>query len=71
MLIAGVRTHVAGLRWQGLALFAIATLKVFFTDLAELSGFYRIASSIALGVVLLIVSFLYQRKIAAEKAEDA
>ena len=70
LLVAGVRTHVAGLRWQGLALFGITTLKVFFGDLAELSGFYRIASSIALGVVLLIVSFLYQRTVAAEKAAE-
>ncbi len=73
LVIAGVRMKAAALRWQGLALFGITTLKVFFADLSYLSGFYRIASSIALGVVLLIVSFLYQRSLASHRAarEDA
>jgi len=68
LLVAGVRARLVGLRWQGLALFGLTTLKVFFADLDNLSGFYRIASSIALGIVLLIVSFLYQRTVKTEKA---
>jgi len=73
LVIAGVRMKAVALRWQGLALFGITTLKVFFADLSYLSGFYRIASSIALGVVLLIVSFLYQRSLALQRStqEDA
>ena len=58
----------AALRWQGLVLFGITTLKVFFSDLSYLSGLYRIASSIALGVVLLIVSFLYQRSLTSRRS---
>jgi uncharacterized membrane protein len=58
------------LRWQGLALFAATTLKVFFIDLDYLSGFYRIASSIALGVVLLIVSLLYQRSLGRRPEQE-
>ena len=68
LLVAGVRARLVGLRWQGLALFGLTTLKVFFADLDNLSGFYRIASSIALGIVLLIVSFLYQRTVKTGKA---
>jgi uncharacterized membrane protein len=71
LLSAGVRTSTAALRWQGLALFGIASLKVFFHDLAALSGFYRIGSSIALGLLLLGVSFLYQRRVAPERADEA
>ena len=67
LVIAGVRVKSAALRWQGLALFGVTTLKVFFSDLDYLSGFYRVSSSIALGVVLLIVSFLYQRSLAARR----
>lgn len=67
LVAAGVRFGTAALRWQGLALFGATTLKVFFSDLGYLSGFYRIVSSIALGVVLLIVSFLYQRSLAASR----
>ncbi len=54
LLTVGVRFSSALLRWQGLALFAIVTLKVFVADLSFLRGFYRIISSIALGVVLIV-----------------
>ena len=68
LVMSGVRMKAAALRWQGLVLFGITTLKVFFSDLSYLSGLYRIASSIALGVVLLIVSFLYQRSLTARRS---
>jgi uncharacterized membrane protein len=68
LVMAGVRMKAAALRWQGLILFGMTTLKVFFSDLGYLSGLYRIASSIALGVVLLVVSFLYQRSLAARRS---
>jgi len=61
----GVRQGQAALRWQALALFGITTVKVFFSDTASLQGFYRIGSAVALGVVLLVVSFVYQRRMAA------
>jgi uncharacterized membrane protein len=50
------------LRLLALALLAATTLKVFFLDLAELEKFYRIVSFIALGLILLAVSFLYQQR---------
>jgi uncharacterized membrane protein len=64
LVLAGVRLKTAALRWQGLALFGVTTAKVFLADLGYLSGFYRVASSVALGVVLLVVSFIYQRSLA-------
>jgi uncharacterized membrane protein len=66
----GVPLKSAFLRWQGLGLFGLTTLKVFFLDLSDLSGFSRILSAIALGIVLLIVSFVYQRKLAAGHQEE-
>jgi uncharacterized membrane protein len=58
------------LRLLALALLAATTVKVFFLDLAELEKFYRIVSFIALGLVLLAVSFLYhQRQRRAREAE--
>jgi uncharacterized membrane protein len=65
LLLVGVRRGVAALRWQGLALLGITTLKVFLHDLSFLSRAYRILSFLALGAVLLVVSFLYQRRLAA------
>lgn len=71
LLVLGVRQGIAALRWQALVLFGVTTLKVFFLDLGSLSGFYRIASSLGLGVVLLIVSFLYQRRMSAAVPEQS
>jgi uncharacterized membrane protein len=67
LVAIGMRTKVAAWRWQGLALFAVTAIKVFFVDLAVLSGVYRVLSSIVLGVVLLVVSFVYQRRLAAAR----
>jgi uncharacterized membrane protein len=70
LLYVGLRQQLAGVRWQALALFGATTLKVFFHDLSYLSGFYRIGSSISLGVVLLAVSCFYQRRLAAARAME-
>jgi uncharacterized membrane protein len=70
LTVAGVRTHRPALRWQGLALFGIVVVKVFFSDLADLRGLYRIASAIILGVLLLAVSFLYQRRTSTARPEE-
>jgi uncharacterized membrane protein len=44
-------------------------LKVFLVDLSELGGIYRILGFMGIGVVLLVVSFLYQRT--RKKSPDA
>jgi len=49
------------LRWQALILIFVTILKVFFYDTSSLDVGYRILSFIALGLVLLVTSFLYQR----------
>ena len=48
-------------RWQALILMALTTTKVFLYDVSRLGGSYRIISFIALGAVLLAISFVYQR----------
>jgi uncharacterized membrane protein len=67
LVVAGVRTAAAGLRWQGLALFALVVGKVFLSDLSFLSGGYRVLSSVVLGAALIAVSVLYQRRLAAPR----
>lgn len=59
----GVQGGSALLRWQALALFGLAAGKVFLFDFWYLEKFYRILSAFALGILLVIVSFLYQKKI--------
>lgn len=49
------------LRLMALLLLGFTTLKVFFWDLSSLDRIYRIASFIVLGLILLAVSYLYQK----------
>ena len=61
LLTAGFLRHSAFLRWQALILLSVAIGKVFLADTSTLSQGYRILSFLALGVLLLAVSFVYQR----------
>jgi len=68
LIALGVRRESALLRWQALALFGLVVAKVFLYDSSYLERFYRIISFAILGLVLLVVSFLYQRKVARGRA---
>jgi hypothetical protein len=66
--VAGVGTLLAGLlrdrpalRQGALALLAVTVPKVFLYDLASLTSLYRVASFIALGLLLLAGAFAWQR----------
>jgi len=69
LILAGMARHAAMLRWQALALFAVVVAKVFLYDLSILSRFYRIISFLVLGVLLLGVSFLYQKRAIAREGK--
>ena len=49
------------MRWQALVLIAVTTLKVFIYDVSQLDRVYRLLSFVVLGVLLLAISFVYQR----------
>jgi uncharacterized membrane protein len=68
LIILGVKRQSALLRWQALALFGLVVVKVFVYDSSYLERFYRIVSFFILGLVLLVVSFLYTRKVARERS---
>jgi peptidoglycan/LPS O-acetylase OafA/YrhL len=61
LLVFGFRRQSALLRWQALVLLAVTICKVFLLDTSTLSQGYRIVSFLALGALLLAVSFAYQR----------
>ncbi|MGC1684038.1 MAG: DUF2339 domain-containing protein, partial [Candidatus Acidiferrales bacterium] len=69
LIVVGLVRKSALLRWQALALFGVVLVKVFLYDLSFLQRFYRILSFLVLGLLLLLVSFLYQRKLAEQKQE--
>lgn len=61
LMAIGFRRRSAFVRWQSLILIAFTICKVFLFDVSQLGGSYRIVSFIALGAVLLGISFIYQR----------
>ena len=61
LILVGFAYAASLLRWLGLALLAAAALKVFAYDIWRLERGYRIVSFVCLGVLLLVISFLYQR----------
>ncbi|HXE91045.1 MAG TPA: DUF2339 domain-containing protein [Terriglobales bacterium] len=61
LLSVGFWKRSAFLRWQALILLAVTIVKVFTYDVSQLEKGYRIMSLIALGVLLLGISFVYQR----------
>ena len=60
-MVFGFFKQTAFVRWQALVLIAVTIVKVFIYDVHQLDKGYRILSFIALGVVLLAISFIYQR----------
>ena len=60
-LVYGIRSGSRDFRLGGLVLLGIATVKVFLFDLAALDVAYRVISFIALGVLLLVSAWLWQR----------
>jgi hypothetical protein len=60
-LVYGIRADVREARQGGLLLLALATAKVFLFDLAALDVAYRVISLIALGLLLLMSAWFWQR----------
>jgi uncharacterized membrane protein len=61
MMTFGFWRRSAFVRWQALALIAFTIGKVFLYDVSMLQQGYRILSFIALGVVLMGISYIYHR----------
>jgi uncharacterized membrane protein len=61
LVIIGFVRRSAFVRWQALILIAATIAKVFIYDVSQLDRVYRIVSFIILGVLLLAISFVYQR----------
>jgi uncharacterized membrane protein len=61
LIAIGLRKKIKMLRIISLVLFLITLLKLFLIDLRDISEGGKIAAFISLGILLLIVSFMYQR----------
>lgn len=61
LIAAGLKTKKKHLRIISLTLLLVTLLKLFFVDIRGISEGGKIAAFISLGVLLLVVSFMYQR----------
>jgi uncharacterized membrane protein len=61
LVIVGMRTKYVTIRYFAMALFGVSLLKIFLIDLARVGGIYRVIGFLVVGVILVLVSFLYQR----------
>ena len=60
-MVIGFWRSVRTIRILAFVLFGITILKIFIYDLSYLETLYRIVSFVGLGIILMTVSFIYQR----------
>jgi hypothetical protein len=61
LLAVGIKWDTVQVRWAAIAAIVITAFKIFIRDLWHLGQLYRVGSLFGLAVVLILVSFLYQR----------
>jgi uncharacterized membrane protein len=62
LVMIGMRGRLRPVRLSGLAVAGLAVLKVMVFDLASLDALYRVASVFILGLVSLLLAYLYHRQ---------
>ena len=61
LIIVGIYQHKKHLRIGAIVLFGITLTKLFFYDIAELNTISKTVVFVSLGILMLIVSFLYNK----------
>jgi uncharacterized membrane protein len=69
LLAVGWARGSAFLRWTGLGLVGLTLLKVALFDLQRVDIFWRFVIALGVGTVLLVFSFVYQRRSRTAKAD--
>jgi uncharacterized membrane protein len=70
LVTVGLRTGYAPWRYFAIGLFVLTIGKVFFYDLVQVDRVYRIVSTLGLGVLLLVASWLYQQLVTKPSQPD-
>jgi uncharacterized membrane protein len=68
LLVLGWRSPMGFRRWLGLVLIGVVTLKFVFLDLVRADVFWRFLVALGAGLVMLALSYLYQRRARVEAA---
>ena len=66
LLAVGFKIRHAPARYAGMGLLVVTILKLFLHDLWQLGGLYRIGSLVGLAVLLMVISFIYQRFLSSD-----
>ncbi len=61
MVVLGIMNKQKRIRVAGIALFGVTLMKLFFYDIANLDTIAKVIVFISLGILLLIISFLYNK----------
>jgi uncharacterized membrane protein len=61
LIVVGLWRGLPSLRWIGIGAIGLTVLKVFIVDLSRLGGIYRVIGFLVVGILLVAVSYLYQR----------
>jgi hypothetical protein len=69
LLAVGIRWQAKAVRWAAILAIAITACKIFLLDVSSLGQLYRVGSLFGLAVVLILVSFLYQRFLSEGKKD--
>lgn len=70
LIAIGIRRRYAPARYFAIVLFAVTVAKVLINDIAGLDRFYRMLSVLVVGILLLVASYLYQRRSSADGDPD-
>ncbi|MCL2640248.1 MAG: DUF2339 domain-containing protein [Phycisphaerales bacterium] len=62
-ILIGFRKRLPAVRWTALVLLGITAMKVLLVDMSNAQTIFRVLSFIVLGIVLLLVSFVYHKKL--------
>jgi hypothetical protein len=69
LLAVGIRWQVKAVRWAAILAIVVTACKIFLLDVSSLGQLYRVGSLFGLAVVLILVSFLYQRFLSEGKKD--
>jgi uncharacterized membrane protein len=66
LLIVGIGKRLLAVRYAAIGLLAVTLAKLFFHDLSQLDQLHRIGAFLAVSIILILASFLYQRFVSSE-----
>jgi uncharacterized membrane protein len=70
LLVIGVKRNLKPVRYAGIGLMLVTLAKLFLHDLSTLGSLYRIGAFIAVAIILILASWIYQRFLANVSAQS-